>query len=364
MKYISEYRDNQQVNGYIKAISAICTREYTIMEVCGGHTMAIHRFGIPGLLPNEIKLVSGPGCPVCVTDRSFIDKAIELTQNQDNLICTFGDLIRVPGSFSSLEKQKAEYDNVRIVYSILEALDLAVKNDSKNVIFLAIGFETTAPSTAVAILKACELRLNNFFILSAHKVMPPAMKAIVDFGVKIDGYLCPGHVSTITGSKIFNFIPEVYKLGCVVSGFEPLDILQSIYLLVAQLENNEPKVEIQYKRAVTVDGNVKAQKIMESVFKPGDDYWRGLGIIPLSGLKIKEKFDFLNAEKKFSFSYKSLPEKPGCICGEILKGTKTPLDCNLFNKVCTPENPIGACMVSGEGACQAFYKFNRINNSL
>jgi hydrogenase expression/formation protein HypD len=323
--------------------------------------MAIHRFGLPQILPENVKLISGPGCPVCVTQKRFIDIAIELSKDPANIICTFGDLIRVPGSFSSLEKQKAENSNIRIVYSVMEALNLAAANKNKKIIFLAIGFETTAPSTAVAIIRASELKLKNFFVLSAHKLMPPAMKAIIDFGVRIDGYLCPGHVSAITGSIIYNFIPEKYKLGCVVSGFEPVDILQSIYLLLMQFNEQNPKVEIQYKRAVTIEGNKKALYFMQKVFEPADDNWRGIGIIENSGLKIRSEFSSLDAEVQFSLPDLITIEDKGCICGEILKGLKTPLNCPMFNKSCKPENPVGACMVSSEGACQAFYKF-RLND--
>jgi hydrogenase expression/formation protein HypD len=361
VKFISVYRNKNQFSAYIAAIDEICTKDYTFMEVCGVHTMAIHRFGIPDLLPARIKLVSGPGCPVCVTDKSFIDKAVELSQIPENIICTFGDLIRVPGSVSSLEKLRAENDNIRIVYSILEALEISINNPTKNIIFLAIGFETTAPSTAAAIIQAYNLKLNNFYILPAHKLMPPAMQALVDAGVKIDGYICPGHVSAITGSKIFNFIPEKFGLGCVVTGFEPLDLIQGIYMLVRQMEKNKAEVEIQYKRAVSHGGNLKAQQIMKEVFEPADDYWRGLGIIPQSGLKLKSRYNMFDAENKFTFSVKTAPDPLGCICGSILKGIQSPIDCKLFSKVCTPENPVGACMVSGEGACQAFYKYHRFN---
>jgi hydrogenase expression/formation protein HypD len=361
MKFISDYRDKATVERYLTLIRKKAINEYSIMEVCGGHTMAIHKFGLPDLLPENVKLLSGPGCPVCVTQKNYIDKAIELSKNQDVIICTFGDLIRVPGSFSSLEKQKAENANIRMVYSVMEAVDLAIENKNKRIIFLAIGFETTAPSTAVAIVRASELKLKNFFVLSAHKLMPPAMSAIIDFGVKINGYLCPGHVSTITGSNIFNFIPEKYKLGCVVSGFEPIDILQSIYMLLLQFNENKPKVEIQYKRAVTAEGNTKAQQYMQTVFEPADDNWRGIGIIEKSGLRIRPEYELFDAEVQYSFPDLVTIEDKGCICGEILKGLKTPVDCPMFNKNCKPENPVGACMVSSEGACQAYYKY-RLNN--
>jgi hydrogenase expression/formation protein HypD len=364
MKFISDYRNKETVDRLLALILRKASGSYTFMEVCGGHTMAIHRFGLPDLLPQNVKLISGPGCPVCVTPKKYIDTAIELSKNPEHIICTYGDLIRVPGSYSSLEIQNAENSNIRIVLSVLDAVELAKEHKNKNIIFLAIGFETTAPATAVAIVKASELKLKNFFVLSSHKLMPPAMKAIVDIGVKINGYLCPGHVSTITGSSIYNFIPEKYKLGCVVSGFEPVDILQSIYMLIEQCNHNDPKVEIQYKRAVTIEGNLKAQEFLQKVFIPANDEWRGIGVIEKSGLAIRNEFSAFDASVQFPLPNVKTVEDKGCICGEILKGLKTPFDCKLFARTCRPDHPVGACMVSSEGACQAFYKFRKEKQNL
>lgn len=358
MKYISEYRDRQAVQALAERIRKVSSREMTFMEVCGGHTMAIHKFGIPSLLPGNIILKSGPGCPVCVSSRSFIDQAIALSLLPDVIITTFGDLIRVPGSLSSLEKARAEGSRVEIVYSILDALRLAEKNPDRKIIFLGIGFETTAPSSAAGILTAYEKRLKNFFLLSSHKIMPPAMKALVEEGIKLNGYIGPGHVSTITGSSIYDELPLKYGLGCVISGFEPVDILQSIYMLALQVEEGKPSVQIQYKRAVKPEGNRKALALMEEVFELRDDWWRGLGVLPASGLKLRNKYAGLDAEAQFHVDLPELREDKRCLCGDVLKGTKAPHECQLFGNVCNPENPVGACMVSQEGACHAHYRYN------
>ncbi len=359
MKYIDEYRDKNIVRKIVEDIKRISKKEVSFMEVCGGHTMSVQKFGIPSLLPENIKLLSGPGCPVCVSSRSYIDQAIAYSRLNDVIITTYGDLIRVPGSTSSLDIEKGKDADIRIVYSVLDALNIAKENPDKKIIFLGIGFETTAPGSAVGIINAAQQGLNNFFLYSSHKVMPPAMKALVDEGVKIDGYIAPGHVSTITGSGIYADIPEKFGLACVISGFEPVDILKSIYLLVKQVESNNPKVEIAYKRAVRPEGNIKALAMMNEVFEPRNDWWRGLGILQNSGLKPKEKYRNFDAEKMFDVEVEPTKEDKGCICGEILKGLKTPKDCKLFNKACTPEDPVGPCMVSNEGACHAYYKYNR-----
>ncbi|MFC2117979.1 hydrogenase formation protein HypD [Bacteroidota bacterium] len=357
MKYIDEFRDKKIVKSVVDEIHRISKNEISLMEVCGGHTMSIHKFGIPALLPETIRLLSGPGCPVCVSSRKFIDQAIAYCRLENTIITTFGDLIRVPGSSSSLDKEKANGADVRIVYSILDALALAKDNPHKKVIFLGIGFETTSPGTAAGILNAYNLKLNNFFLLSSHKIMPPAMEALIDEGVKINGYIAPGHVSTITGSGIYKEIPAKYGMGCVISGFEPTDILLSIYLLVKQFENNDPKVEIQYKRVVKPEGNIKAKEILNEVFELRDDWWRGLGVLPKSGMVLREKYQSMDAEKNINVIVEETREDKGCICGEILKGLKTPKDCGLFSKKCNPEDPVGACMVSNEGACYAFYRY-------
>ncbi len=359
MKYIDEYRDRKLVEKLAGQIEKISAKRVNLMEVCGGHTMSIQKFGIPYLLPDTVKLLSGPGCPVCVSSRRFIDHAVALSRLPGVIITTFGDLIRVPGSSSSLDGEKAGGADVRIVYSIMEAIAVAVKNPDKKVIFLGIGFETTTPTSAAGLIHATKMNLGNFFFLSSHKIMPPAMKALIDEGVKIDGYIGPGHVSTITGSEMYEQLSKKFRVGVVISGFEPVDLMQSILMLVKQAETGKPKVEIQYKRVVRPEGNIKAKKLMDEVFELRDDWWRGLGILPLSGLRPKEKFARLDAERMFEVEIEKTVEPKGCICGEILKGIRTPKDCKLFAGVCTPQNPVGACMVSGEGACQAYYKYNR-----
>jgi hydrogenase expression/formation protein HypD len=360
MKYLDEYRNKDLVNKLTNQINNSVTRDYTFMEVCGGHTAAIHRFGIPSLLPGNVKLISGPGCPVCVTGTDFIDKAIVYSKMEDVILTTFGDLLRVPGSVSSLEKEKAAGSDVRIVLSALEALEIARINSEKKVIFLGIGFETTAPGTAVTIIEAEKENINNFFLLSAHKVMPPAMEAIIKGGVSFDGFICPGHVATITGSSVFNFIPEKFNLGCVITGFEPADLLQSILMLIKQVNYDTPKVEIQYKRAVTVTGNPIAQRHLSKVFEPFDAHWRGIGVIPSSGLMLRKDFERFNIECSLPVKTNFMKDNEQCICGKILSGLKTPDDCPLFADICYPENPVGACMVSNEGACNTWYKY-RLN---
>lgn len=358
MKYIDEYRDKETVRMLIDKIKLASKKRITIMEVCGGHTMSIHKFGIPSMLPENINLVSGPGCPVCVTDRRYIDQSIAYARLSDVIITTYGDLIRVPGSTSSLEKEKANGKDIRIVYSVLDALDIAKNNPNKKVVFLGIGFETTTPSSAFGILNAEDRGIDNFMVYSAHKVMPPAMEALIDEDVKIDAYLGPGHVSVIAGTDMYNFIPEKYGLGIVVAGFEPTDILSSIYKLVMQAENEKPKVEIQYKRAVKKEGNIKAIAAVNQVFEPRDDWWRGLGVLKNSGLKIKTAYKKYDAESQLIVDVEPTKKDKACICGAVLKGIAKPSDCKLFGKACTTENPVGPCMVSSEGACHAYYRYN------
>lgn len=357
MKYIREYRDKQLIAILVKKIHAYNGPTVRFMEVCGGHTMAIQKFGIPALLPDNVKLVSGPGCPVCVTSLRFVDHAIALSRLKDVIITTYGDLIRVPGSTSSLEKEKSHGADIRMAYSTMEALSIAKKNPEKKVVFLGIGFETTAPASAAALRQAKQEKVSNFFLLSAHKIMPPAMAAIVDEKVAIDGYLAPGHVSTITGSEIYRPISETYGLPVVISGFEPTDILQSIYMMLRQLEEKNIVVDIQYKRAVRPEGNEKAQQIMKDVFEYRDDWWRGIGVLPASGLGIRPSYDTWDAGRHFSVEIEPTIEPKGCICGEVLKGVTRPDECALYGDVCHPANPVGTCMVSEEGACHAFYKY-------
>ena len=358
MKYIDEYRNKEIVKYYANQIKAISTKPIRLMEVCGGHTMSIQKFGLPYLLPDTVELISGPGCPVCVTSREYIDRAIAYSRLDDVIITTYGDLIRVPGSSSTLEKEKAAGADIRIVYSILDAMLIASKKRRNKVIFLGIGFETTAPASAAGILKARTAGLKNFFVYSAHKVMPPAMETLIDEGVNIDGYIGPGHVSTITGQGIYMNIPKKYNMGVVISGFEPVDLMQSIHMLVQQIENNDPKVEIQYTRVVKPEGNTVALDMLDEIFEPRDDWWRGLGILKDSGLKIKKEYEMHNSEKMIEVEVEPTIEPKGCICGLILRGEKKPKDCKLFGNNCTPSNPVGACMVSSEGSCAAYYMYN------
>ena len=319
--------------------------------------MSIQKFGLHSLLPDTITLLSGPGCPVCVSDQSFINKAISYARLPNTIITTFGDLIRVPGTSSSLAKEQAKGADVRIIYSPHQALEIAQDNPDKIVIFLAIGFETTAPTSAATILKSHHLEIKNLLLLSSHKTMPPAMTALIDKGVEVNGYIAPGHVSTITGIQMYESFVNNFRVGCVISGFEPLDLMQSIYLLIRQLEQHQPKVENQYSRVVKKEGNLMAKKILSEVFISHDDWWRGLGILPLSGLKLAPKFDYFDAEIKLTTDVEPSEENPNCICGTILRGQATPTDCPLFGNNCTPLNPVGACMVSSEGTCSAYYKY-------
>lgn len=359
MKYIDEYRDKELVDKLVHQIRTISKKDIVLMEVCGGHTWAIQKFGIPSLMPANVRLISGPGCPVCVTDRRFLDHAIALSRIPDVIITTYGDLIRVPGSTSSLAGEKSKGADVRIVYSILDALKIARENPTKKVVFLGVGFETTTPPSAAGLINAKKENLKNFFLLSSHKIMPPAMGALIDEGVAINGYIAPGHVSVITGTKIYEALPSKYHVGCVVCGFEPVDILQTIYMLIKQHEANDYKVEIQYRRAVTPEGNVKAQEAIQEVFSLRDEWWRGLGTLPNSGLGVNDNYADFDAERMIPVEVEPTREDKGCICGEILKGLKKPNDCKLFGKACTTSNPVGACMVSHEGACNAYFRFNK-----
>ncbi len=357
MKYIDEYRKRDLVFAIAGKLKEISKKEIVLMEVCGGHTMAFHRFGLASLLPPNIRLISGPGCPVCVSSQQFIDTAIAYSKIPGVIITTYGDMMRVPGSVTSLEKERANGSDVRMVYSVLESLEIAKKNPGSRIIFLGIGFETTTPATAAAIIKAKGEKIANFSVLSAHKVMPPVMKALVDDGIKINGFIAPGHVSAITGTSIYEGLVSRYGLGVVVSGFEPADMMQALLMLTEQLETGVPKVEVQYHRVVHQDGNKLARQVMNDVFEPGDDQWRGLGVIPESGLKIRNDFKAFNAETIIDVIVPESIEPKGCICGKILRGLKTPPDCPLFDRVCTPLDPVGACMVSAEGTCATYYKY-------
>jgi hydrogenase expression/formation protein HypD len=326
------------------------------MEFCGGHTVSIFRHGLRQLMPPTIQMLSGPGCPVCVTSNADLDKIIALAENPEVILTTFGDLLKVPGSCSSLAQARAEGADVRVVYSTLDALQIATQETNKYVVFAGIGFETTAPTVAAAVIKAKKEGITNFKVISVHKITPPVLHALLDADdVCIDGLICPGHVSAIIGSKPYDFIPEQYGIGCVVTGFEPLDILQSVAMLVDQLEDNSPRVEIAYRRGVMTDGNRTALSIIEQVFSPGAANWRGMGIIPGSGLQLID--DSFNAEKCFEIEPGPTQEPAGCICGPILRSVKTPLDCTLFRRECSPEHPVGPCMVSSEGTCSTYYHY-------
>lgn len=360
MKHLDEYRNPELAKKIITSIQAESDREIRLMEVCGTHTVAIFRSGIKNVLPENISLISGPGCPVCVTPNQDIDIAIEITKIDDVILTTFGDMIRVPGSFSSLEKERANGADVLVVYSSLDALNIASQNPDKKVMLLGIGFETTSPTIAGAILSAQKEGVKNFFVLSSHKLIPPAMKMLLEVGeVKIDGFICPGHVSTIIGSKAYDFIAQEYHVPCVIAGFEPVDILQSILMLIRQIKDGKPRVEIGYKRAVRPEGNTTALNILNDVFDISDSRWRGLGIVPSSGLKIKDKYHQFDAKKAFVVNVESKNEPKGCLCGEVLRGVKTPIECAFFANSCTPDNPIGPCMVSSEGTCSAYFKYGR-----
>lgn len=357
MNYWSKYKDAGLVNTLLKEISAVQTEPVNFMEVCGGHTHAIQKYGIGNMLPENIRLISGPGCPVCVTEIEYIDKALAYAGNKNHIIATYGDLIRVPGTEQSLEYARSVHQNIRIVSSPLDVLEIAESNPSKKVIFLAIGFETTAPGTALLIKKAHEKKLDNLYVLSAHKIMPPAMKSLLDGQVNIHGFLAPGHVTAITGADMYRPLINEYHIPLVIAGFEPVDILQSIHMLLRQIKHRKPAVETQYKRVVSESGNPKALELMNEVFERKAATWRGLGILNDSGLALKKKYEHYDIEKEIPV--KTNPVEPkGCICGNILKGVNKPAECKLFGARCTPSNPVGACMVSPEGACQAYFIYS------
>ena len=361
MKYIDEYRNKKMALKIADAIrrSAAKGRVYKFMEVCGTHTNTFFKFGLKSLLPDNIKLISGPGCPVCVTDVSYIDNAIAISKIKDVIVATFGDMIKVPGSESSLYRERSRGSDIRMVYSSLDALKIAEENPDKKIVFLAVGFETTVPTVALALLEAKRRRVSNFSVYSAHKLIPPAMRMLLkDKDVLIDGFILPAHVSAIIGADAYRFLKRLGIPG-VIAGFEPLDMLGGIKMLVDQLNDNKADIEIQYNRVVRPHGNEKAQKVMDDVFSVTDASWRGFGIIRSSGLKIRAKYKGLDAEKNFNISFKrgGAERDKGCICADVLKGKKGPQDCRLFNTICNPENPKGPCMVSSEGSCGIYYKY-------
>ncbi|MEO0161178.1 MAG: hydrogenase formation protein HypD [candidate division WOR-3 bacterium] len=341
----------------IAKLSKKLTRPIKIMEVCGTHTMAIARAGIRKLLPPNVKLLSGPGCPVCVTPQEIIDWTIELAQQRDIIITTFGDIVRVPGTQESLESY-----HPRIVYSPRDSLKIALQNPDKKVVFIGVGFETTSPAVAATILEAEQKKIKNFYLLSAFKLIPPALDYIARSPqIKIDGFILPGHVSTIIGSKPYEFLAAQYHLPGCITGFEPIDILLGIKNLLEQIISKEAKIEIEYKRVVTPEGNPAARAILNSVFETTDSNWRGIGRIPQSGLGLKKEFLRFDATKHFEIKSIKSVEPKGCICGKILLGLKTPPECPLFGRRCTPQNPVGACMVSSEGSCAAYYRYGDLN---
>lgn len=361
MKYIDEFRNLNIARKLSRLINeeAEGLRRVSFMEVCGTHTMAVERFGIRRMLPENVKLISGPGCPVCVTPKNYIDKAIALADIDNVIVFSFGDMLKVPGTNSSLLRQKPG-GKVKIAYSPLDAVEFAEKNQDKKIVFLGIGFETTAPTVAAAVKYAKKKKLANFFVYSGHKVMPPAMKLLAkDKRINIKGFLCPAHVSAIIGLGPYAEISKKYGMACVVSGFEPLDILQSILMLVRQAKSGNPKVENQYDRVVKPSGNKEALRLIDEVFSMRDSEWRGVGVIPGSGLGLSKRYAGFDIEKDIDLSEVKTKIDKGCICGSVLKGIKTPLECGLFSKKCTPENPQGACMVSSEGTCAAYYRYRK-----
>ena len=359
MKYIDEYRDRGVAMALSEKIRNVSKRRARLMEICGTHTMAIFRHGIRSLLPDSVELVSGPGCPVCVTAMEDIDRAVKLAQSPGVMVTTFGDMLRVPGSSSSLQNEQARGAAVKMVYSTVDALKIAAAHPRKEVVFLGIGFETTAPTVAAAIQTAHQEGWGNFSVLSAHKLLPPAMDALLSGGdLGIDGFICPGHVTTIIGTSSYEGVVDAYHTPCVVTGFEPVDILEGILMLVKQVEEGRAAVEIQYARGAAPEGNPAALKLMNKVFKPCDSPWRGLGVIPHSGLAIREVFSRHDAAKRFDIHVPPAQEPPGCRCAEILRGAVRPPDCRLFRKVCTPRAPVGPCMVSSEGTCAAYFKYH------
>lgn len=374
MKHIDEFRDAKiakLIAGNIRAETG-GGRDYRFMEFCGGHTHTIFRYSIPKILPSNVHMVHGPGCPVCVLPAGKIDNAIELVSKYDVILCSYGDMARVPGSNGmSLLKIKSSGCDVRVVYSIADALNIALENPAREVVFFAIGFETTAPPTTVAIKEAAKLKLKNFTVFCNHLVTPAAIQNILQsreirrLGViPIDGFIGPGHVSTVIGTQPYEYFAREFCRPVVVAGFEPLDILQAILMLVRQINEGRAVVENEYTRAVTRDGNLKAKSLAAEVFELRRSFeWRGLGLVPYSALKIKDKYCDYDAEVRFSIPYRPIKDNKACECGAILRGVKTPSDCKLFGTVCTPENPVGACMVSSEGACAAYYNYDRFNLS-
>lgn len=360
MKYRDEYRAAEPAHRFVEAIARITTRTWTLMEICGGQTHAIIRHGIDRLLPPQLTLIHGPGCPVCVTPVEYIDKAIALAQQPNIVLCTFGDMLRVPGSHSDLLKAKSRGADVRAIYSPMDALAIARAEPDRDVVLFAVGFETTAPANAMAVFQAKRENLRNFFMLACHVLVPPAMGAILDGTNHVDGFLAAGHVCTVMGFEAYEPIAERYRVPIVVTGFEPLDILEGVFLCVQQLENGRAQVENQYSRAVARTGNRAAQQIMQEVFCVRERHWRGIGSIPESGLGLSSTYADFDTEVRFGSVAPPTENCGECVSGLVLKGERKPPDCPAFGKRCTPEHPLGVTMVSSEGACAAYYRYRGI----
>ncbi len=367
MKYVDEFRDPDKAEALVWQIEKLChilDKPIKIMEVCGGHTHSIFKYGIEEILPDTIELIHGPGCPVCVMPKGRLDDAIAISQNSHVIFATFGDAMRVPGSHTNLLQAKATGADIRMVYSPLDSLQIAKDNPDKEVVFFALGFETTAPSTAFTLLQAAAQNIRNFSMFCNHVLVISALQALLNNpDLQLDGFVGPGHVSMVIGTDPYQFISQQYHKPIVVSGFEPLDILQSIWMLLRQLVENRCEVENQYNRIVKNQGNSVAIAAMNQVFTVRDNFdWRGLGEIPYSGLKIRSEYVQFDAELKFAIPNLKVADHKACKCGEILKGVLKPWQCKVFGTACTPETPIGACMVSSEGACAAYYKYGRLSN--
>lgn len=360
MKFVEEYRDSQSAQQLAEAIHKITTKPWTIMEICGGQTHAIIKFGIDELLPKEITLVHGPGCPVCVTPLELIDKALKIAARPEVIFCSFGDMLRVPGSSEDLFSVKSNGGDIRIVYSPLDCLKIAQQNPGKQVVFFGVGFETTAPATAMAVYQAHKMGLENFSLLVSHVLVPPAMEALLSSpNNRVQGFLAAGHVCTVMGYTEYYPIAEKYKVPIVVTGFEPLDILQGIYMCIMQLEEGCHELENQYARAVQEGGNRPAQELIRMVFRVVHRKWRGVGEIPQSGLGLTKTYAHFDAERRFQVEDINTEEPAECIAGLVLQGIKKPHECTAFGVRCTPEKPLGAPMVSSEGACAAYYRYQR-----
>ena len=368
MKYLDEFRQGNLARGLAQAIEheAQADREYRFMEFCGGHTHAIFRYGIQDLVPQRVRFIHGPGCPVCVLPASRIAGAIQLAQEHGVILCSYADMLRVPAGGTSLLKAKAAGADIRMVYSTQDALKIARQNPARPVVFFAIGFETTTPPTAVALQQARAEKLSNFSVYCNHVLTPAAMRHLLgepgtNNGVRLDGFLGPSHVSTVIGSRPYEFVPNEYGKPVVIAGFEPLDVMQSTLMLIRQINQGRCTVENEYTRAVTRDGNTKAQALMADVFELRESFeWRGLGEVPASALKIREAYAGFDAERRFALRAQPGGEVKGCECPAILRGEKVPTDCKLFGTVCIPENPMGSCMVSSEGACAAYWSYGRL----